>query len=1164
MTDQSIERKLYSEHVIDNRRVSMVDALKYLLKQEEFKTLDVAVGYFYISGLLLLKDEFADFMDRRNGHFRILMGNETNGATVNILDGSNYRNYAELIASKSKHDTQDISDKEFLGKIAEWIDTGRIEVKVYTGQANYFHAKSYLFASTLNSDRGTAIVGSSNFSKAGLQGNTELNVLTQDGFFALHNWYNDLWLSKDEVTDFSPDLIKIVKSSGAKQAVQEYVPAKETYYNFANMYGHPYSELDPSQDWVKELFQHQRSGVISIKEKLDSLDAAVLSDGVGLGKTRTAAGVIRLYLASETVNHILVVADTKIKKQWKDELLAVGVKPDAYQFISRQKLVELPEKQLREANYTLVVIDEAHLGFKNNNTKAYRKVAMMKQANPKMKGLMMTATPWNNQREDVINIGSLFLNIDAIPNDRLYKQYFLLSPNVVSNKVVKRLAADDEAFGEFWNDIYLQRTRKTYGGQGARFPHRNFPSVDIQYEPRKNQIFADNFQIIEQLKFPYQDPIKYIDSSKEQLGAKQLKMMLLKRADSSWEAFANSLQHIVDKLERLKSLHLDQFAQLKGHSLLEHYKAYLGMAYHLTEYQFKNIGAFDALDEPQSAAIDDDQSLKAKIRQRQYLEKITAQIESVKLPKAKKAIAQMTADCDRDLATLKPLISNLKAAYSKIDEKVDKIIQCVDEEHKKGHKILLISQFADTVHYYYQRLYQHYNSPKVTFPMGMITGGINNSDGEANAKLNQKNSSKDDVLAHFSPISKKRPELIKTGQTIDLVVGTDTISTGQNLQDAVTLMNIDLPYNPMTLEQRIGRIDRPLPENSDKGQIYIYTFPIYESINSQLKMLKRLGNKMAGVLNDTEFDNVVLPQYENYLKASQAKKHNAVKAMLDQTENQLMNHISFTSEKHSEAYQTANRRMYNFKVNQLKPLKHPLLPIYSFSSDSGQCSVVVMEINYNDVNGAPISRERVLVNADKGEEIGIIDAEKNLNEAISYDWHNSQALSTSVAASKVQSIQKGLGHIKKQLVERLNKQRKFFDENSRSLTNSTALRAAKNLRESTTKDQDMVLQKLQSVNVDPSQLRYIIQYIQTIDKDDDLFPIVKEIAGNADVFWMNIKDYIEFFDPDQIKEMERVGKDIKQADQRKADLNQTHYRVLTGNLVIPKKREGVKNDNNEG
>src|SRR5699024_8833241 len=187
---------------------------------------------------------------------------------------------------------------------------------------------------------------------------------------------------------------------------------------------------------------------------------------------------------------------------------------------------------------------------------------------------------------------------------------------------------------------------------------------------------------------------------------------------------------------------------------------------------------------------------------------------------------------------------------------------------------------------------------------------------------------------HFSPRSKKHPELIKDKVEIDLIVGTDTISTGQNLQDAVTLMNIDLPYNPMTLEQRIGRIDRPLPAGSDKDQIYIYTFPVYESINSQLKMLKRLGNKMAGVLNDTEFDNVVLPQYENYLKNSQSKKQDAVKSMLDATEDQLMNHTSFASEEHSEEYQKANRRMYNFKVNQLKPLKHTLISNYSFSNSS--------------------------------------------------------------------------------------------------------------------------------------------------------------------------------------------------------------------------------------
>ncbi|WPU43523.1 DEAD/DEAH box helicase family protein [Limosilactobacillus reuteri] len=1150
MTSETIEHKLFSEHVIDNRRLSMVDALKYLLTQEEFKTLDVAVGYFYITGLLLLKNEFTDFTDNRNGHFRILMGNETNGGTVNVLDGSYYKNYVDLIAAKSKNDTDRISDKEFLGKVVEWIDSGRIEIKVYTGQADYFHAKSYLFASTLDSERGTAIVGSSNFSRAGLQGNTELNVLTQDGFFALHNWYNNLWLSKEAVTDFSPELIKIVKSSGAKRPLQEYQPVKETYYNFANMYGKPYSELDDSQQWVQELFQHQRSGIINIKEKLDSLDTAVLSDGVGLGKTRTAAGVIRLYLASETVHNVLVIADTKLKDQWHDELSAVGVKPTDYSFISRQKLVEIPDEQLKQANYTLVVIDEAHLGFKNNNTKAYHKVAMMKQNNPKMKGLMLTATPWNNQREDVINIGALFLNIDAIPNDRSYKQYFLLSPHLVSNRVVKRLAADDQAFKEFWDDVFLQRTRKTYGGKGVKFPHRNFPSVDIQYEPRKNEIFSDNFDVIDQLKFPYQDPIKYIDDSKEDLGAKQLKMMLLKRADSSWKAYAVSLQHIVDKLQKLQDLYLNQFAQLKGRGLLEHYKAFLGAAYHLTEYQFKNVGIFENLsDFNEDESTTSNQDVKRKVRQKQYLEKITAQIEEIKLPKAKKAIARMTADCERDLTTLKSLINNLNAAYNKIDEKVDKIIQCIDEEHEKGHKVILVSQFADTVEYYYQRLYDHYNTNKITLPMGMITGSANNRD-QVNAKLNQNSSTKKDVLEHFSPISKNKPELIKDNVTIDLVIGTDTISTGQNLQDAVTLMNIDLPYNPMTLEQRIGRIDRPLPAGSDKDQIYIYTFPVYESINSQLKMLNRLGNKMAGVLKDTEFDNVVLPQYENYLKNSQNNKQNAVKSMLDQTEDQLMNHSSFSSEKHSEAYQDANKRMYNFKVNQLKPFKHPLIADYSFSSNGQDSSIVVMEVQYQDVNGTPVSKENVLVNADQGKIIGIIDAERSLNHAINNDWHNSQNLPISKAEAKINSIKDGLNQVKKNLVNQYNNQREFFDKNSQSLNNSTAIRAAKQLHDSAVKNQTMVLQKLQSVEVEPSKLQDIIRYVQTIDKDDDLFPIVKEIASNPDVFWMNIKDYIEFFNPDQIKEMEQVGKNIKQSDQRKADLEQTKYRVLTGNLVI--------------
>ncbi|URI13760.1 hypothetical protein [Ligilactobacillus salivarius] len=172
---------------------------------------------------------------------------------------------------------------------------------------------------------------------------------------------------------------------------------------------------------------------------------------------------------------------------------------------------------------------------------------ILKKANPDLKGLLLTATPWNNKREDVINIGTLFLDIDAIPNDRNYKQYLLLAGK--TNKAVRGIAGDDVAFNQLWADLFLQRTRKTYDGKNVKFPNRKFPTVDIRYEPRKDQIFSDNFDTIVDLSFPYMDPIKYvIDSKREDVGGKKLKLMLLKRADSSWVAYKKSLGSIIDRL----------------------------------------------------------------------------------------------------------------------------------------------------------------------------------------------------------------------------------------------------------------------------------------------------------------------------------------------------------------------------------------------------------------------------------------------------------------------------------------------------------------------------------------------------------------------------------------------------------------------------------------
>ena len=588
---------------------------------------------------------------------------------------------------------------------------------------------------------------------------------------------------------------------------------------------------------------------------------------------------------------------------------------------------------------------------------------------------------------------------------------------------------------------------------------------------------------------------------------------------------------------------------LKGKELLNHYKGFLGTAYGVIKYE-DNVNLLFKDFEPSEPADPSQQSVRSQLRKQRYIENLKAQIDDLTVKKAKNAVEQMTADYNSDVSTLKMLIDSLNRAYSKVDEKVDEIIDCIDKERAKGHKIILVSQFADTVEYYYDKLYTHYNRPQLKYPMGMITGASNTDENGFSALINQKPSTKKDVLNHFSPRSKKAIELIDDKSQIDLVVATDTISTGQNLQDAVTLMNIDLPYNPMTLEQRIGRIDRPLPEGDNNDQIYIYTFPIYQSINSQLKMMKRLGNKMAGVLNDTEFDNVVLPQYEGYLKDIKEKKQNAVKTMLDKTDDQIINHSDFSSEKHSEAYQQANKRMYDFKANQLTPLKNPLIPDYSFSNGKKDHSIAIVEIKYYDVNGSYLEKENILVDIDDSNKIEIIDAEKNLNGEISFDVHNSKVLPQGDALTAVEQAKNKIYTVVKQQVAKFNKQHEFFAKNIDSTKNSTSVKAAVALRNSARQEPQMVISKLQSVHVDPKRLNDITKYIETIDKDDDLFPIVQEIANNPNVFWLEIKNYIKFFNPDSIQEMENVGKDIQKTSTRKADLEKTKHRVLDGNIVI--------------
>ncbi len=278
--------------------------------------------------------------------------------------------------------------------------------------------------------------------------------------------------------------------------------------------------------------------------------------------------------------------------------------------------------------------------------------------------------------------------------------------------------------------------------------------------------------------------------------------------------------------------------------------------------------------------------------------------------------------------------------------------------------------------------------------------------------------SKEEVLDAFSPISKRQQQIIDDDRQIDLVVGTDTISTGQNLQDAVTLINLDLPYNPMILEQRIGRIDRPR-HDAARVKLYIYTCPVYQSIDSQLKMTKRLGSKMQGVLEDTQFDNVVLPEYTNYLKATAEHKQNAVANMLDQTEDAITYQNGMQSEKHSEQYRLANKRMYDFKTNgDFKQGKY-FLPDYSFARNDLD-SIAVIQLHLKDVNDSALRDENIIVNLTKQKEGTVVSAEKAIHDSIKDDVISTKKLSQGKAELEVLNTKKAVKTVIGQVIDQYN------------------------------------------------------------------------------------------------------------------------------------------------
>jgi len=856
--------------IVDNS-ISGWTGLRYL---EEWagiaKAFDVATGYFEIGSLLALDGKWQG-LDK----IRILMGGEITYRTRKaMLDAVRSRALEYLDASIE-------SDKDanpFLRgvpAILAALRSGQIECRVY--DRNKFHAKAYITHAKLEVIGSQALVGSSNFTRPGLTQNIELNVQIQSAreVGQLQEWFESHWNEATDVTE--PIIETISRQTRAYTPFDVYAKALQEFFRgheiTASEWDEHRSKMFPALD------RYQKEAYWALMKIARQHGGAFLCDGVGLGKTFVGLMLIERLVLHEGKRVVLFAPKAAKESVWEPHLRTwlshiggIGGSSDfsnlaVFSHTDLGRTGEFPERFRRVAELAdAVIIDEAH-HFRNPGSRRegnsevepsrYYKLYELLDASVRPKSLfMLTATPINNRLSDFRHMAELFT--------RRKEDYFAQTLGVNNlrahfNNLEKALRAKvggeagdvtehlPEAqqllsADDIFRQLVVQRSR-AYAresqiretGTSAVFPERKPPQV-AEYSIRK--AYGRLLDMVEQafqkakplftlsIYYPlayYKGPdasIKPLDEGRQRQVVGLIRTQFLKRFESSVVAFELSCDRLMKKLLAFVQVHSESDAEKKR---LERWKNQnaetLGYASQ-RELQFWGAGDQDDADED--------------VVPQEFLDAVE------QLDVEEYNVSEMIQETFLDLDQIVNFLEEARKFEPKNDDKLQKLIRLLKSKELAGQKVLIFTEFADTARYLLRQLRE---------------AGI-----EGVAQIDSATKGRrDTVIQRFSPYynGKTSAALKADGQEeIRVLISTDVLSEGLNLQDASRMINYDIHWNPVRLMQRIGRVDRRMnpaveellirdhPEVEDsRGKVSFWNFLPPAELNTLLTLFTTVTRK---------------------------------------------------------------------------------------------------------------------------------------------------------------------------------------------------------------------------------------------------------------------------------------------------------------------------------